>query len=225
MRASRRVTVLETGIGRGHLVPPSRSTMMLPTHAVVGMAIAAPLATLTPELAPAALAGGLAGGILPDLDLYSGHRKTLHYPTGYPIAAVAAGLLAAAMPIALTVGLAFLLVGAAAHCRMDRYGGGLELRPWEGRSEKAVYDHVRGEWRTPKRWIPYDGSPLDLLLLSAVAVPLVGVLNGPFRLVAGLALAIGVVYVGLRQWLASIAPVVFGYVPGWLADYVPDRYR
>ncbi|MFO7834743.1 MAG: metal-dependent hydrolase [Halohasta sp.] len=199
--------------------------MMLPTHAVIGVALAAPLVALAPAVAPAALAGGLAGGILPDLDLYAGHRKTLHYPTGYLLAAVPAGLLAAIVSTPLTVGLAFLLLGATAHCRMDRYGGGLELRPWEGSSEKAVYDHVRGEWRAPKRWVPYDGSPHDLLLLSAVAVPLWFTLDDPFRLVVGLALVVGVVYVALRQWLASIAPVVFGYVPGWLADYVPDRYQ
>ena len=199
--------------------------MMLPTHAIVGLAIATPLVVVAPDLAPAALAGGLFGGIFPDLDLYSGHRKTLHFPTGYLLAVLPAVGLAALAPRAATVGLAFFILGAAAHCQMDRFGGGLELRPWEGRSEQAVYDHVRGEWRRPKRWVPYDGSPRDLLLLSAVAIPLLVVLERPFRLVVGLALVVGIVYVGLRQWLASIAPVVFGYVPGWLADYVPDRYQ
>jgi len=199
--------------------------MMLPTHAIVGLAIATPLALLAPDLAPAALAGGLFGGVFPDLDLYSGHRKTFHFPTGYLLAALPAVALAAAVPLPATVAFALFILGAAAHCQMDRLGGGLELRPWEGRSEKAVYDHVRGEWHQPMRWVPYDGSPQDLLLLSTVAVPLLIVLETPFRLVVGLALGVGIVYVGLRQWLASIAPVVFGYVPGWLADYVPDRYQ
>jgi len=199
--------------------------MMLPTHAIVGLAIATPLVVVAPDLAPAALAGGLFGGIFPDLDLYSGHRKTLHFPTGYLLAVLPAVGLAALAPRAVTVGLAFFILGAAAHCQMDRFGGGLELRPWEGRSEQAVYDHVRGEWRRPKRWVPYDGSPRDLLLLSTVAIPLLVVLENPFQLVVGLALGVGIVYVGLRQWLASIAPLVFGYVPGWLADYVPDRYQ
>lgn len=199
--------------------------MMLPTHAMVGLAIAVPLVTLAPDLAPAALAGGLLGGIFPDLDLYSGHRKTLHYPTIYLLAALVAVGLTVLVPIPATAGLAFFLLGAAAHCQMDRFGGGLELRPWEGTSEQAVYDHVRGQWRRPKRWIPYDGSPHDLLLLSTVSVPLFVLLDGPFRLLVGVALLVGIVYVGLRQWLASIAPVVFSYVPGWLAAYVPDRYQ
>lgn len=199
--------------------------MMLPTHAMVGLAIATPLVILVPDLAPAALAGGLLGGIFPDLDLYSGHRKTLHYPTVYLLAALIAVGLTVLVPITMTAGLAFFLLGATAHCQMDRFGGGLELRPWEGTSERAVYDHVRGQWRRPKRWIPYDGSPHDLLLLSTVSVPLFVMLDGPFRLLVGVALLVGIVYVGLRQWLASIAPVVFSYVPGWLAAYVPDRYQ
>ncbi|MFD1642403.1 metal-dependent hydrolase [Halohasta litorea] len=199
--------------------------MMLPTHAVIGLALAAPLVVLAPELAPAALAGGLLGGIVPDLDLYSGHRKTLHFPTGYLVAVLPTAVVAALVPQPAVVASLFFLVGAAAHCQMDRFGGGLELRPWEGGSERAVYDHVRGEWRRPKRWIPYDGSPRDLLLLSTVAIPLLVVLEAPFRLVVGLALLVGGVYVGLRRRLAAIAPIVFGLVPEALSEYVPDRYR
>lgn len=199
--------------------------MMLPTHAVVGLAIATPLVTLAPDLAPAALTGGLFGGIFPDLDLYSGHRKTLHFPTGYVVAAVPAAGIALLAPGPITVGFACFAFGAVAHCRMDRYGGGLELEPWEETSDRAVYDHARGEWREPKRWIPYDGSPRDLLLLTAVAVPLLVTLAWPFRGVVGLALLTGVLYVILRQRLAALAPVVFGYVPEWLSAYVPDRYQ
>jgi len=199
--------------------------MMLPTHAVVGLAIAAPLAVFAPELAPAALAGGLAGGTFPDLDLYAGHRRTFHYPTIFSILTVPAAIVAFVYPQPVVVGAALFLAGAAAHCQMDRFGGGLELEPWEATSEKAVYDHVRGRWRRPKRWIPYDGSPHDLALLTAVSLPLLVVLDDPFRAVVGLALAIGTVYVVLRRWLAAIAPTVFGLVPDRLAQYVPERYR
>nr|WP_223174193.1 metal-dependent hydrolase [Halorubrum aquaticum] len=198
---------------------------MLPTHATVGLAIAAPISALAPDLAPAALAGALAGSVLPDLDLYSGHRRTLHYPTVYALLAAPAVVLAAVSTLPAAVALAAFLVGAAVHCRMDRYGGGLELRPWEENSDRAVYDHVRGRWRRPKRWIRYDGSPGDLTLLVALTLPLLVVLEGPFRLVAAAALAVGVTYVALRRRLASLAPVVFGYAPEVLSRYVPDRYR
>ncbi|MFD1567291.1 metal-dependent hydrolase [Halolamina litorea] len=199
--------------------------MMLPTHAIAGLAVAAPLLVLAPEQAPAALTGALIGGVLPDLDLYAGHRRSLHYPTGYALAAVPAvgGAWLLGTPIA--VGLAFLLVAAALHCRMDRYGGGLELRPWMGTSERAVYDHVRGRWRRPKRWVRYDGAPEDVLLLGTLAVPLAAVLPKPFHWVAAAALLIGGTYSLLRRRLASLAPTVFENVPEPAAAYVPDRYQ
>lgn len=199
--------------------------MMLPTHALMGMALALPVALFAPELAPAALLGGLLGGVFPDLDLYAGHRRTLHYPTLFPIAAVPAAILAVAVPIPATVALALALAGAAAHCRMDVYGSGLELRPWEGNSERAVYDHVAGEWIRPRRLLAYDGSPADLAVATAVAVPLFVAVEGVFTAIVAAAISVGVAYTLLRRRLAELAPVVFGRIPDPLTRYVPDRYR
>lgn len=199
--------------------------MMLPTHALVGLALAAPTVAVAPEHAPVALTGVLLGSTLPDVDLYAGHRRTLHYPVGYTVAAAAVGLLAVVVTTPALVGAAFLLLGAALHCRLDRYGGGLELRPWENGSERAVYDHVRGRWRAPKRWIRYDGSPEDVLLAVGLAGPLLVVLDGPFRWVVGGALLVGLSYGLLRRRLANAAPMVFGYVPEVAEEFVPDRYR
>lgn len=198
---------------------------MLPTHALVGLALATPMALYAPEFAPAALLGALVGGIFPDLDMYAGHRKTLHYPTGYPVAAAPAALLAVLWPTAGTVALVFGLLAAAAHCRMDVYGGGLELRPWEGTSERAVYDHARGEWLPPRRVVAYDGSPGDLALAALVGVPLFVVLDGAFAVVVAAALVVATVYVALRRFLAELAPTVFGRVPEPLSEYVPERYE
>jgi len=198
---------------------------MLPTHALVGMALALPVVFFVPELAPAALVGGFVGGIVPDLDLYAGHRRTLHFPTLYPIAAVPAILLAVVLPGAITVGLSVSLLGAAAHCRMDIYGGGLELRPWEGNSDRAVYDHVAGEWRQPRRLVSYDGSKGDLALSTVVAVPLLVFVDPPLVVLVVLSLVVAAVYVLLRRRLAALAPVVFGLVPEPFDRYVPDRYQ
>lgn len=199
--------------------------MMLPTHALAGLALATPLLVLAPEHAPAALLGGLVGGVLPDMDLYAGHRRTLHYPSGYLLATVptAAGALLVGTPPA--VALAFLLAAAALHCQMDRYGAGLELRPWEGHSERAVYDHVRGRWRRPRRWVRYDGAPEDMLLTGALAVPLLLVVDGPFRVVVAAALITGAGYGLLRRRLATLAPVVVSMVPESVAGHVPERYQ
>jgi hypothetical protein len=199
--------------------------MMLPTHALLGLAIAAPLVALAPELASPALVGGFVGGLLPDLDLYAGHRRTLHYPTLYAVAAVPIAILTALVTTPWLVATTFLFLGAALHCRMDRYGGGLELRPWEGTSERAVYDHVESRWRAPKRWIRYDGAPEDLVLTLLVGVPLWVVLEEPFRWLVGVALVVGTLYGLLRRRLADIAPVIFGSVPESVDDYVPSRYK
>lgn len=199
--------------------------MMLPTHVVTGLALATPLVFFHPEFASAALFWAAVGSIFPDIDLYWGHRRTLHYPTGYSLVAVPAAGMAFLFSTPATVGGAFFVVGAAVHCQMDRLGGGLELKPWKETSERAVYDHVRGRWRRPKRLIRYDGSPGDFLLLATLSLPLFVVLDGPFQLLAALALLVGGLYAALRRRLAQIAPVVFGYVPAWLEAYVPDRYR
>lgn len=198
--------------------------MMLPTHALVGVAIATPMLAVAPEHAPAALAGGVVGSVLPDLDLYADHRRRLHYPTGYSLAVVPAAIAALLLPTPLVVGLAFLSLGAALHCRMDRYGGGLELRPWEGTSDRAVFDHVRGRWLAPKRLIRYDGAPEDVLLAAVVGLPLLVLLDGPFRPVVVAALSVGVAYGLLRRRLAEVAPRVFARVPRPIDEHVPDRY-
>jgi hypothetical protein len=199
--------------------------MMLPTHALVGVAIATPLLVLAPEHATVALVGGLVGGILPDLDLYAGHRRTLHYPSVYPLAAIPAVAGALLLGTPFLVGVSFLLLAAALHCQMDRYGGGLELRPWEGRSNRAVYDHARGRWLRPKRWVRYDGAPEDLLLMAGLALPLLYVLEAPFQPVVAVALIAGVGYGLLRRRLAALAPAVVARVPEPVVEHVPERYR
>jgi len=199
--------------------------MMLPTHTLVGLAIGAPLLWLAPASATPALAGGLCGGIWPDLDLYVGHRRTLHYPTGYSLASIPVVIVAAVVGSPVAIGLAVAVVAAAAHCQMDRFGGGLELRPWENTSERAVYDHVAGKWRAPKRWVRYDGAPEDVGLSLLVGLPLVTVVPPVFRRLVVGALIIAVGYGLLRRWLAALAPVLAAFVPDPVARYVPERYR
>lgn len=199
--------------------------MMLPTHVIVGLAAAIPLAITAPDLAPAALAGAVVGSVVPDLDMYAGHRRTLHYPTVYPVAALIAAVGAVTLATPLAVAVTFALLGAALHCQMDRLGGGLELRPWEGRSDRAVYDHVRRRWRRPRRWVRYDGAPEDFLLSLAVGGPLLLIVSEPFNWVVLAALAVGGFYAAFRRQLADLATVVFGQVPDRLRQHVPDRYR
>lgn len=204
--------------------------MMLPTHAIAGMVLALPVAYARPEFAAVALVAGFVGGAMPDLDLYAGHRKTLHYPVYGPPLAAAALSIAAWQPTAATVGVAVALAAAALHSLADVLGGGLELRPWEATSERAVYDHHRSRWLAPRRWVRYDGSPRDLLLAVALAAPLLVTLDAPLRVLVFATLAVAVGYTAVRRVLPGLAVFVVDRLlapvaPGRAFAYVPARYR
>jgi len=210
--------------------PISFNTMMLPTHAITGMLLALPVAYVRPEFAGVALVAGFVGGVLPDLDLYAGHRKTLHYPVYYAALAAVAGGLAVSIPTVPTVAATFVLAGAAAHCVTDVFGGGLELRPWEATSERAVYDHHNRRWIAPRRWVRYDGSPGDLFLSVALAAPLLVALGGTLRRVVLAMLAVAVGYTAVRRVLPRLAVLLVDRVlapraPERVLSYVPARYR
>ena len=198
---------------------------MLPTHVLAGMLLAAPLVRVAPELAPVGFAAGFLGGLLPDLDMYTGHRKTLHYPVYYSVLSVPALLAAVLAPSALTVGVALFILGAAFHSVADMYGGGLELRPWEGTSDRAVYDHHRETWIAPRRGVRYDGAVEDLALSVGLAAPLLLLVVGPLRQVVIGTLVVAAVYTLLRRRLAEIAAAVIPLLPSSLDPYLPERYR
>ncbi len=198
---------------------------MATTHAFAGMALALPVLATAPEFAPAAFVAGLVGGLVPDLDLYAGHRKTLHYPVYAPIAAVLAVAMALLAPSTATVALAVGLAAAALHAVTDVAGGGLELRPWLAGSERAVYSHYHGRWIRPRRWIRYDGAPEDLALAGFVAAPLIAAGDGPIGTVTIALLGVSTVYVLLRKPLATVAERLAGLVPPPLHPYLPERYR
>lgn len=198
--------------------------MMLPTHALSGMVLALPVALVAPELSGVVFVAGLIGGILPDLDMYVGHRKTLHYPFYYSLVAAVIVPLAVAVQSAVVIGVAVLLVAAAVHSVADVFGGGLELRPWEATSNRAVYDHYNGRWVAPRRWIHYDGSPADFLLSAFLAVPVLFVVDGPLRWIVVATVAVGGIYVILRRRLATVAQRVIAVLPKELHNHVPARY-
>ncbi|WP_135827643.1 metal-dependent hydrolase [Halorussus halobius] len=179
--------------------------MMNTTHAVMGIALASPLAILAPEFAPMAAGAAVVGGTFPDLDLLGGqHRRTLHFPAYYAAAALAAGVAALVAPGTATVAAAFFLLSATLHCVTDALGGGLELRPWEATDERGVYVHPAGRWVRPRRWIRYDGAPEDLLLAAVLSVPGLVLFDGWVRTATVVALGVSVVYVAVRKRLPEI---------------------
>jgi hypothetical protein len=204
--------------------------MMLPTHALGGMTLAMSAAFVAPEFAGVALLGGLLGGVFPDLDMYAGHRKSLHYPVYYTALALPLLAIGGVLASAVTVFTAFFLGGAALHSVSDIFGGGLELRPWEATSDRAVYDHYRNRWIAPRYWIHYDGSPGDLLVSITLGVPLLIAFDGLLRQAVIAILAVGIVYTAVRRTLPRLVSVLVHDVlttrlPDHLLAYVPARYR
>jgi hypothetical protein len=179
--------------------------MMGTTHAAMGVALAAPLTVVAPELAPVAALAGLLGGVFPDLDLLSGqHRRTLHFPVYYSATALATSAAALLAPAPATVALAFFLLSAAVHCITDAAGGGLELRPWEATDDRGVYVHPTGTWVAPRRWIRYDGSPEDLLLAGILSLPGLLLFDGVVWTLTVVGLAVSAVYVAVRKYLPEL---------------------
>lgn len=176
--------------------------MMVTSHAVVGVAVTAPLIVVAPEFAPVAALAGFAGGVFPDVDLLVGtHRKTLHFPLLGWLAALPAVGLALAAPTTPTVAAAAFLVASAVHAGMDAFGAGEELRPWERTSTDAVYLHLAGRWVRARYWVPYDGSSRDLGLTLVGALPGLVLFSGSVRLLCAGAVAVAVPYTLLRKRL------------------------
>lgn len=198
--------------------------MMATTHALFGLAVGTLTLVLAPEHAPAALLAGLLGGTFPDFDLYADHRKALHFPVYYSAAAVPAAGLAVVASHPVATATAVFIAAAALHSAMDVFGGGLELRPWEGTSDRAVFDHWRGVWVAPRRWVPYDGAPEDLVLAVIVTLPLLVVLEGVWLSVVTGLLAISTGYSILRRSMVAAAERLVQLLPLRVLQYVPNRF-
>lgn len=183
--------------------------MMATTHVLAGLALVVPVAAAAPQYTLPLVGGAVLGGLAPDLDVVLEHRRSLHFP-------VAGGLLAVPLVVAATVlhgvlliGLAALAVTAWLHAASDALGGGPELDPWTHTGDRAVYDHVRGRWIRPRRWIRYDGAPEDAVLAVGLALPGILFFDGWLRgLVVG-AVAVSIGYALVRRRLVE-------WTPGWL---------
>lgn len=196
---------------------------MATTHALAGLLLAI-LASFVAPVETVGVAAALAGGVFPDLDLYAGHRRTLHFPVYYSVAAAGAVALALLLPGPWTVATALFLAAAALHSASDVFGGGLELRPWEGGSQQAVYSHYHRRWWKPKRWVRYDGAPEDLGLVVLFAIPAVATFDGLVETVVFAIVAVSAIYVLVRKPLVTVAERLVAALPAHLLDRLPQRF-
>jgi hypothetical protein len=199
--------------------------MMATTHALAGIAVASVTLYFSPEQAPVAMAAAAVGGIFPDLDLYAGHRQTLHYPIYYPLVAGLAFGAVAFVSTPLTIAAAWFLIGAALHAVMDTFGGGLELRPWKATSNRAVYDHFNNRWLAPRRWIRYDGAPEDVLLAATFAVPAITVGPSQFDTIAVGLVVLSVAWALVRKPMAEVTEHLVPRLPSAVVARLPQRFK
>jgi hypothetical protein len=183
--------------------------MMATTHVFAGLALVAPVAAAVPTLSSPLAVGAIVGGLAPDLDLVLEHRRSLHFPVaGLPVAGLAVGA-AVLAPSSPAVAVAAAVVAAWLHAASDVLGDGPEMNPWTDVGDRAVYDHVRGRWLRPRRWVRYDGAPEDGVLALALAVPALLVFEGWIVSAVVSCLAVSLGYVLVRRRLVE-------WLPDWL---------
>jgi hypothetical protein len=208
--------------------------MMATTHALVGVGLAVFAGVVFPESAAGTslfpVAAAALGGLFPDFDLYSGHRRTLHFPVYFNVAAAVAVAVAAITPVfapgaaVATASVALFLVAAGVHSAMDAVGGGLELKPWRGESERAVYSHYHARWIPPQRWVRYDGAPEDLLVAVAAAAPVVYAVDGVVETGILVAVGISAAYVVVRKPMVVVTQAVVDALPEHIVERLPARF-
>lgn len=196
--------------------------MMVTTHALAGLLLAVPVALVAPEFAVVAAAAGFAGGVFPDLDMPGQHRRTLHFPVYYTLAALGATAVAVLWSGAWTVGAALFLGSAAVHSLADALGGDLELRPWEEAGDRGVYSHYHRRWWRPRRWVRYDGAPEDAVATVGLGLLALAAYDGTFDAVVAGTVVVGVVYAVLRRRIVQWGERTVAALPEETVEQLPD---
>lgn len=139
--------------------------MMFSTHILIGAVLGYFLSGFFSADMTVLVVAGMIGGLIPELDFLVGkHRRTLHYPFGYFIAAVLPSVVFLWINTEIFLYGATVLFAAGVHSFMDIFAGA-ELRSWDKSEwqQTAVYNHIQQKWTKPRRWA-YGGSIQDVIL-------------------------------------------------------------
>ncbi len=173
--------------------------MMTTTHGLIGLLTAIPMVFVSPELSFFALLGGMIGGVFPDFDLFFEHRKTLHFPFCYAIAAAVLSGVFVVYTSPLTAALFFFAIAASLHSLLDMVSCGLASNKKMEIGDSSIYNHVKGKWSSSHTVIRYDGSPEDVSVSIFTGIPSIILLEGMYEQAAIFFLTISIIYFVFRR--------------------------
>lgn len=150
--------------------------MMAFTHLFMSLSLATLVSPLISEhvAPPVVLTVAVIGGFAPDLDLLARHRRTLHYPVGFPVLAIVMLGVFATTGVGAALLLSLLFAATTLHVLADLLGGSAERTPWNPVTEFGLFNHVLGRWHRPLRVVKYSGSRGDLLIGAGCGLVAIG---------------------------------------------------
>lgn len=178
--------------------------MMFPTHILMGGSIGLISLLFFPEYLLTAVLAGMAGGFLPDFDIFWEHRKTFHRPYQFLIVSLVFSPLTFLFPTQLTIAVFFLLSSITLHSWVEILSNGKTMRPYENPDNRAVYNHLEKEWIEPRRII-IMGSFRDLVLTLFFGALLLYHVETLFYAVFGV-MVWGTVYAFLNRKVKKMLP-------------------
>jgi len=197
---------------------------MLTTHILIGGAFGSLVALFIPPYVFPAVVAGMVGGLLPDIDTFLHHRKTMHWPVIGTISVAIALPLFLSYPSPLTASLFFFLGGFSLHAWSDVLSAGDELRPWQEKDDRAAYNHLKQEWITARRLV-HDGSLFDFLLSIGAAATIYLLTDGLLSSLLIALVSISLIYSTVRKKFVKHAPDHINSYSGFVKHLLTRIFR
>ena len=179
---------------------------MLPTHISIGLILFLLISNIYKDYSSLILLASVIGSIFPDLDMiYMKHRKTLHPIFIYLFLSILFLLMASIINNLYIILLFVIFLASFIHTLFDIFGTGAEKYPWKHNNNDAIYSYLLQKWIQGRRYIAYDGSPMDLLLLLCCSILFIEYNDIiEYNIIIYICILIGLIYTLLRKRLPKI---------------------
>lgn len=164
--------------------------MMLPTHILAGGSLGLLLSFTAPEMRFTLIIAGMLAAVLPDLDMFFEHRKTLHRPIEFFLMLIVVSSIFMITGSPLFLILSVILGSVNLHVAYEIFGNGKTMNTELKHDDRCVYDHWNGEWIKPLMIIT-TGSSKDLALAVVSSLPLLLYQKGSVLTITLVVLSLG----------------------------------